>query len=386
METGKQLDFIGELRYNLLNNLSKYGRDISMATLADIAKQCEVSIATVSYVINGQGDAKRISPVMQRRILDTAEALGYNKRSVSFSYANAQRSKTPRLAVLWPQRNFEATMPAIIDGLNSAIMMDAVPASVSICPYESNHLEQMSLLWDPSSYDAAVIIAATVEDMRVLSQRHTSIPVVIHNRHPEDYSSVSIDHVEAGRIAAEHAICKVGNHVGIVVNPAGYIGLNARAKAFSDTCLTYGVDVSETTFYCENDIDRGYELGIKLARSRAIPKIIFCLYDYVAYGMARAFTEMGVNIGEEVQLIVSSTTSPQFFARSTPPMTVVDLRVEEAMQRAVRLALDLATRRLVTQKNILLPPQIIYRDSSPAPTTVEAAKFAALKRERYSNG
>lgn len=60
-------------------------------------------------------------------------------------------------------------------------------------------------------------------------------------------------------------------------------------------------------------------------------------------------------------------------------MTVIDLRVEEATQRAVRLAIDLATHRINSPVEVTLTPNIIYRDSSPAPTLAEQAVLSSNK-------
>ena len=70
--------------------------NLSMATLSEIAEKCGVSTATVSYVMSGKGEEKRISPAMQELIRSTAEQLGY-KRS-SGSSAPVQ----PRIAVFCP--------------------------------------------------------------------------------------------------------------------------------------------------------------------------------------------------------------------------------------------------------------------------------------------
>ena len=68
-----------------------------MATLSEIAKKCGVSTATVSYVMSGKGEEKRISSAMQELIRSTAGELGYTRVS------GAASSVQPRIAVFWPQ-------------------------------------------------------------------------------------------------------------------------------------------------------------------------------------------------------------------------------------------------------------------------------------------
>ena len=51
-----------------------------MATIYDVAARCGVSASTVSYVLSGQGDRRRIAPATQARVRAAAEALGYTAR------------------------------------------------------------------------------------------------------------------------------------------------------------------------------------------------------------------------------------------------------------------------------------------------------------------
>ena len=142
-----------------------------MATLSEIAEKCGVSTATVSYVMSGKGEEKRISSAMQALIQSTAEQLGY-KRS-SGSSAPVQ----PRIAVFWPQRSIETTLLSVINGINTAAYLDPIPVSISICPYESNHLADQPMLWSAKEFDAALVVSANSDDLETLRSTPTKIPV-----------------------------------------------------------------------------------------------------------------------------------------------------------------------------------------------------------------
>ena len=93
-----------------------------MATLSEIAEKCGVSTATVSYVLSGKGEEKRISPAMQELVRTTAEQLGYKQRTAGVS-APAQT----RVAVFWPQRSIETTLLSVINGVNTAAALTRSP-------------------------------------------------------------------------------------------------------------------------------------------------------------------------------------------------------------------------------------------------------------------
>lgn len=351
-----------------------------MVKLKDVAEACSTSIATVSYVLNGRGNERRISKEMQELIFETADELGYKRKAAE------QKPKKPRLAIYWPKKGLETTLVSVINGLNSAILFDTVPVSISICPYEANNLHLEEDLWSSRIYDAAIIVSASAGDLASLSKKKTKIPVVIHNRILEGYPCVTINQESAGRIAAEQAICKAYDDIGLVINPAPYLGLTQRGTAISKTCQEYGVDIHSKTFYCENNIDAGYELGIKMLRDKSVPRAIICTYDIVGFGLMRALLEGGYEIGKDCHIINTCTSLPQFFAKSTPSMTVVDLKMEEITHRAVRLAIDIALQHLErgSVQKIIVEPQIIYRESSPVPTFEEMENLKRLKQEHDS--
>lgn len=351
-----------------------------MTTLHDVAVACNTSTATVSYVLNGRGEERRISPETQEIILNTAKELGYKKKS-----SKATPSK-PKIAIYWPKKGLETTLISVINGLNSAILFDTVPVSISICPFESNNLSAEEDLWSSKVYNAAIIVSASAGDLATLSKRKTKIPVVIHNRILEGYPSVTTDQMTAGRLAAEQAICKAGDNIGLVMNSHPYLGLNQRATAVSKTCQEYGIDIYDKIFYCENNIESGYELGIRMILENKVPKAIICTYDIVGYGLMRAMVEANYKIGEDIHIINTCSSLPQIFSKSTPPMTVVDMKLEEVTQRAVRLAIELASHRidLTNVPKIIVQPVITYRDSSPIPTRDDLDKLRRLK-EKYAD-
>lgn len=341
-----------------------------MVKLTDIAKACNTSVATVSYVLSGQAKDRRISPSTRAMILKTADELGYKKKNV------VNMSKLPSIAFFVPQRGLETMYPAILEGLNAALILDPIQIGVHMLPYESNNIIKYEDLWNSKSYDAAVIFSANAGDLETMSKRKTKIPVVLQNRTLPGYFSVCTDQYEAGRLAALHAIAKGGTSIGLITNPSPFYGLNRRGEAFIETCDRYDIDMYDKIYYSQNTADAGYELCKKLIKENRLPKILVSLYDFVAYGCLHALSEAGIEIGDEVQVMSTSSSLQQLFSRSNPPMTVVNLHIEETTQKATRLAIDIASERLSEPMEIIVKPEIIYRASSPVPTYQE---FQALE-------
>ena len=329
-----------------------------MATLADIAKSCNTSPATVSYVLNGKGDEQHISQTMQEMVMKTAEELNYIK-------SGSKLASIPKIEIYWPKVQMEMIIPSLINGMNTAVAGEAVPVDVSIRIYEPGHIDVQSALWQPRANSAGIIVSALESDLKYLSENRTRVPVVLFNRVLDGYSWVSIDQREAGILPAQHALRKGGGRIALVANPAPLYGFENRSRTIMETLQENGVDMKNSVYYCENQIDDGYELGLRMLREGLRHRVIICAYDMAALGIMNAFNEEGIQIGKDVELISATLGMPRLFARSTPPMTVVDLKIEEVTQRCMRLAIDLATRRIDGAHTITIHPSMVYRQSSP---------------------
>ena len=157
-----------------------------------------------------------------------------------------------------------------------------------------------------------------------------------------------------------------------------------RSREVHEVCRSYGIDAGQKTIYCSNSIDEAYELGLRLLLQSALPRVILCMYDTVAFGLIRALNESGVRVGEQVEVLATGTSYPGFFSRATPSITVVDLKLAEVAQRAVRLAIDHATGRARNPMDLTIPPEILYRESSPRPTPEQIQALVLRKRQALS--
>ena len=334
-----------------------------MATIYDIAAHCGVSASTVSYVLSGQGEKRRISPDTQERVKAAAAELGYTAGKRRRASAQTQ-SATPVIAVYWPRRDFEMCMPPLTQGLNSALSAAPVDVNISIRPYDQGYLGTQLQDQGPAC-DAMLFVAGQREDLAWLESHQPPVPSVLLNRSLPGYSSVSVDHVEAARLAAEHAMRCGGQDVTMVMNTVDYYGLTSRSEHMAEILRAHGWTPEGHTRYCANRIDDGYELGHELIRSGQLTRVILCAYDMVGLGVLNSLYEAGIRVGEDVQVLSVSAGPQRLFARSCPPMTVVDLRTREIMERCLSMAIDLASGRQNETRNLTVRPEIVYRQSAP---------------------
>lgn len=323
-----------------------------MATLKDIAAACETSIATVSYVLSGRGDERRISRAMQEKVVRVSEELGYDLM------AKARKSRHPAVAVYWPQRQMDSMLPALISGLNAAMGMAPITADVIIQPYDPDHLAEQNGLWTPGRVGASVIVSASAEDLETLKERRTTYPAVLVNRKVEGYPCVTVDEDEVGLLAADYVKQVVGDNVSLVLPDRWLLGVQYRSRSVQESMDRNGV-VPRAVYTCGIEIDDGYALGQRLLLEGKVTGGIVCIYDTVAIGLAQALKGAGLQLGRDVELIAMSMSYTGTNTHLFENMTVIDLRQVEVSTRAINMAIELATHAGNDDRHIVVHPTLI---------------------------
>ena len=334
-----------------------------MATIQDIAEKCDVSSATVSYVLNGRSEEMRISKAKQAQILDTAALLGYKSKRKAKIESDSKR--IPSIAIFWRSENYDMVVPSVVKGINRVLATEASKVNVVIRPYEVGHIFDSDIYLYSNQFDAAVLTGLNQADLDYIQRNRPSTPTVLVNRSLSGFSDVSIDSREVGRLAAVHAL-GVSDDVALVMNPSSLSSMKSQGNAFIQTCRDNGIDISENIYYCDNKIGSAYALAQDLIKRDAIHKGFYCSYDMVALGMINAFMAAGLDVGKEVHVLAASNGPSDLFLYSNPSITVINQKMAEITERSLRMALDIVTNKISDERHQLVYPVISYGKSSPA--------------------
>ncbi|GMA96495.1 hypothetical protein GCM10025881_33190 [Pseudolysinimonas kribbensis] len=168
-----------------------------MATMQDVADRAGVSIATVSYVVNG---TKNVSPPTRARIEAAMDELRYRRNVVARALAS---SRTHIVALLHPvlgNRLGGTVMGFVIAASNGA---RARGYDLVLWPVEDE--EQMSHLLAGGLVDGALLMEVRVHDPRVDELVTSSVPFALIGRtHDETLPFVDIDFAATIDTAMRH--------------------------------------------------------------------------------------------------------------------------------------------------------------------------------------
>lgn len=344
--------------HTLENQNDKKNQEIpggfKMATLKEIAEITNVSISTVSKVLNGKG---RVSKEKRKQILKVARELGYTPNFHARSMV--RRVKIMILGLVVPDivNPFFAKLTRGVEKVcgeeTLVIMMDSF-----------RNLEREEKLIRNARFfgiDGIIIGNSRVDDdlVREVSQY---IPVVVFDK-DYDYKnviSVVLDNYYGAYLATKHLIkngCRNIIHLGgtheLYVSIQRMKGYEAAMKEENLDPITYQVGYDEK---------KGYEQMKKILSTGDNVDGVFCMNDLVAIGAMKAIKKYGFNIPDDIA-VVGFDNDEELCEIVSPSLTSVHQPVEEMGEVSAKLLLDMIKGKLKV-KRYIFSPHLVVRQSS----------------------
>ncbi|MDL2248656.1 LacI family transcriptional regulator [Tyzzerella sp. OttesenSCG-928-J15] len=334
-----------------------------MATIRDVAKEAGVSISTVSIVINGQAAERKIPPLTQEKVMDAIKKLNYQP-NLSARKLRSTASEEYIIGIYWALDTRTMILSRFLQGLQHEVINKEKNIRIVVHPFVSGKLKDDKALYSLSSYNAAVIATINQIDLEFLEENVPDIPVVLLNRESEQYSGVVVDNAEAGRLAAVQFLQKGIKNIGAVLARDSFLALGRRRQSFLDTCNEYGQPVNENNIaYNDDTIEGGYSAVMELVKRGNMPKALYFDDDIMALGALSALNQSGINVPDDIELVTIGMASPELARFSVPPLTVVEIPIEEMASECVNILYDLLERRYEGSKTVRFDLKLYIRES-----------------------
>ncbi len=349
------------------------------ATQKMVAEKAGVSRTTVSYALSEGPYRDLISPAVRRRVIETAEALGYCPNRQARSLVTGC-SKTMALMVqavagsnIWMWNEAAAGAEEELFFRNYNVLVSRVNANRSM-------IDQASHLHREGSVDGVVGVlwGQCVDDLRRAAQ--LDFPMIFVTIGGDEGSSHVIHDATVGvREALRHAH-ELGHRSLAWVMPAlpkndssldRLRSICTEAKRLGMTTQTVRVRAEGRYLgprYHEllPEILDDLRLGLPDPQSASV---IMCWNDLLAHAVCAVLTERGLRIPDDVSVIGFDDIEPSIHV---PPLTTVSGAYREMGAAAARLALEDAPSSHINSQTIVVPTYLVVRGSAGrARTTTE---------------
>lgn len=330
-------------------------------SLKDIANKVGVSIALVSYVMNGQEKEKRVGAEVVKKIRQAARELNYQPNQIARSL-RMKSTKTIGLIVADIANPFFGNLARIIENEANKFGYTVVFGSSD---EDKNKSELLITTLLNRQVDGFIIAPAEGTSYQVSELVRNRIPVVLLDRYfPElNVSHIALDNYRATYDATKYFIDRDYDEVTMVAYKSALIHMKDRIRgyteAMSDNALEKCIKVKEIRYeHHSHDMKNVFNnLGIDRKKKNALifatnALSVSALYNTMHHCLKipEDFSFIGFDGGESFDLF-------------NPPLSFIQQPIEEMGKEAFRVLYDLISDSPKIS-NIYLTPLLQIRDSN----------------------
>jgi LacI family transcriptional regulator len=306
--------------------------------LKDVARLAEVSLTTVSIVLNGKAGAN-IPPGTQARVIAAANQLRYRPNEMARSL---RRHRSDTIGVISDEVMTTPYAVRMIQGAQDAAWeagLLLMLVNTGRNPVIRDRAIDIMLDRQVDAILYATMAHQVVEPLPALR----GVPAVLLDSRSTDgsFPSVVPDEYEGARAAVEHLLLAGHRRIGHVTT--GQLGAAAslRLDGYRDTLAAHGIAYDPTLVILgsDGDVTAGVEATARLMDRADPPTAIFCFNDRMAMGAFRALRYRALRVPIDVS-VVGYDDAPEIAPWLDPPLTTVALPHYEMGEWAVRYLLD----------------------------------------------
>jgi DNA-binding LacI/PurR family transcriptional regulator len=327
-----------------------------MATIKQVAQRANVSIATVSYVINGTGT---VAPHTRQAVLDAIAALQY-RPSYRGRALQAQRSMT--LAVVLPDapdRMAASSFGALLAGITEGAAAHGYYLLLA-APEAEQPDDVIGNLARSGRIDGVVLLDVQADDPRIGIARSEHVPYICAGRPADNSPFVALDGMAGTLEAMAHLIVRGHERIGLIQTTLEQTIAEEQDTGYREALAEAGIAFDEALIVAGGRSEaEGYTATEELLSVPEPPTAIIAGSSALAFGALHALHDAGRRVGHDVALI-SFEDSPAA-AHTAPPLTAIRQPLR-AWGRALATGLiDVLQGREPPQ--VIVQPQLIVRRS-----------------------
>jgi LacI family transcriptional regulator len=327
-------------------------------TIKDVAKYANVSIATVSRIVNG---LPGYTEDTKKKVQEAIEALGYQPNAIARGLIN---KRTQTIGVLFPEVSGMLSSE-VLEGVENAAHDGGF--SVIVCNTTSSGKRTVKYLrlLQEKRVDGIIFASENVKEEYYKIFQEMQVPVVLVSTASQfDLPFVRVNDYEGAFQATEYLIQKGHKQIGMIggsfQDPIAGV---PRMNGFQDALKKHGLDFSENHmtsnegYRFQNGKDSLPVLLEKLPEMTAL----FAASDEMAIGAMAAAHKLGIRVPEELSII--GYDNLKIAEMCYPPLTTVSQPLKEMGQSAGQILVKLIKGKEKEAESRYMPFTIVERQS-----------------------
>ena len=357
------MDFDLRRSENALINNAKIG-SYKAPTMRDVAEAADVSLSTVSLVVNGKPG---VSHNRRERVLKVIEELNYMTGGRKKS---AVETKIIGLLMesLSEASRSEGFYVRIVSGIEEAAY--ELGYQVLLHVYRPA-IDPLHSIRELMGRDVDGLIIANDGDITpsvIQNIAEASIPLVlVENFQNFPTHAVTADNFTAGRVMTEYLIQLGHRRIGALGGPDKYSSLRDRMRGYHIAMLENGLllDPSLQPSPVPGNPRKGYVQMQKLIALPEPPTAVFAVSDRAAFGAMEAIKDAGLACPDDISVVGIDDVRDS--AYSTPSLTTFSVPKYDLGKTAVLILHNLTLQKSIPPARTVLHGKILVRQSAAPP-------------------
>ncbi len=318
--------------------------------ITDVAALAGVSIGTASKALNGTG---QLRDATRARVKDAAEKLGF----VGDARARALSSgRTYTVGMITTDSFGRFSIPVLL-GAEDAL--SAGQMAVLLCDTRDDHVREAHYLRSLAARGVdGIIVTGRSADPRPPIDVPMPVVYAFTPSTSDADVSITLDDSAGSAEVASHVLSLGRQRVAIVTGPARHRSAERRVAG---AVSVLGSRLVGEPLYGEWSERWGRQAVDVLARGSVDVDAIVCGSDQIARGVCDRLREVGRSVPDDVVVTGFDDWDVMALA-SRPPLTTVDLRLEELGRVAGRALLDLIDGGAAASSAVT--PTLVIREST----------------------
>lgn len=328
-------------------------------TIYDVAREANVSMATVSRVVNGNPNVK---PTTRKKVLATIERLGYRPNAVARGLAS---KKTTTVGAIIPDISniFFSELARGIEDIATMYKYNMILSNS-----DSNKEKELQLINTmlEKQVDGILFMGGNITEEHIQQFKTASVPVVLAATYDStnEIPSVNIDYELAAYEATKELMENNKQEQPALVVSLRETAVNNRkyegyVRAVKEADIGFNEDLVIEVDY---SYDGGLSGAQRLLELDKLPASVFVAFDEVAIGVIHGFQDRGVKVPEDIQVFGFDNTKLAKMVR--PTLSTVVQPMYDIGAVAMRLLTKYMNKEEVADKNVVLPHRLEKRDST----------------------
>jgi LacI family transcriptional regulator len=330
-------------------------------SLKDIAEKVGVSIALVSYVVNGQEKEKRVGADLVQRIRDVAIELNYKPNQIAQSLRSGS-TKTIGLIVADIANPFFGNLARVIEDEASRHGYTVIFGSSD---EDSNKSASLIDILLNRQVDGFIIVPTEGADLQVKTLQERGVPLVLVDRYFQELNTnyVLLDNFRASFEAITHLIKNGRRRIGMIAYQSNLIHMQERTRGYLEALKVNNLENEiriELVRYDHINTDMKKAIDKLLSGGNKIDAL-FLATNALTIACLYKVKELSLKVPDEIAIVgFDGNAAFDFFYA---PLTYIEQPIEVMGKEAVRMLVVQMNGYKKTEQ-IILRHKLIERQSS----------------------